>query len=129
MALELEPYDRAAVEGYVLEAAVLEEQLAYLARLPLAERRELRGLHPDRAPTIVAGVAILLEALRRSVWSGSRCPSKMSCMEHRSSSSVRMEPGHKTDWPFQPGSVRYYARGRGGRASNGHPASTHRFGR
>ena len=28
------------------------------------ERREVAGLHPDRAPTIVAGVALLLEALR-----------------------------------------------------------------
>jgi exopolyphosphatase/guanosine-5'-triphosphate,3'-diphosphate pyrophosphatase len=32
--------------------------------MPLAERREVAGLHPDRAPTIVAGVAILIEALR-----------------------------------------------------------------
>jgi exopolyphosphatase/guanosine-5'-triphosphate,3'-diphosphate pyrophosphatase len=30
----------------------------------LAERREVTGLHPDRAPTIVAGVVILIEAMR-----------------------------------------------------------------
>jgi exopolyphosphatase/guanosine-5'-triphosphate,3'-diphosphate pyrophosphatase len=34
-----------------------------LAALTLAERREVRGLHPDRAPTIVAGAVILLETL------------------------------------------------------------------
>jgi exopolyphosphatase/guanosine-5'-triphosphate,3'-diphosphate pyrophosphatase len=28
-----------------------------------AERRELAGLHPQRAPTIVAGMALLVEAL------------------------------------------------------------------
>jgi exopolyphosphatase/guanosine-5'-triphosphate,3'-diphosphate pyrophosphatase len=31
--------------------------------LTLAERREVRGLHPERAPTIVAGAIILLETL------------------------------------------------------------------
>ena len=42
----------------------LEEILARLAILTNAERREVRGLHPDRAPTIVAGIAILLETVR-----------------------------------------------------------------
>jgi exopolyphosphatase/guanosine-5'-triphosphate,3'-diphosphate pyrophosphatase len=31
--------------------------------LPLEQRREVPGLHPDRAPTIVAGVIILIEIL------------------------------------------------------------------
>ena len=64
IAQELEPYDPARVEGYVLELGLLELLLARLADLPLAERRKVVGLHPDRAPTIVAGIAILIEALR-----------------------------------------------------------------
>lgn len=64
MELELEPYDRARVEGHVLERATLEEQLARLAGMTVRQRRRLGGLHPDRAPTIVAGLEILLEALR-----------------------------------------------------------------
>ncbi len=61
--LELAVYDTARVEGHVLTVARLEELLAMLAALPVAERREVRGLHPDRAPTIVAGVVILSRVL------------------------------------------------------------------
>jgi exopolyphosphatase/guanosine-5'-triphosphate,3'-diphosphate pyrophosphatase len=61
---ELEPYDPRRVHGYVLELAEAELMLARLAQISLAERRRVRGLHPDRAPTIVAGVAILIEVLR-----------------------------------------------------------------
>jgi len=61
---ELDPYDPRRVHGYVLERPEIELLLARLAQLPLADRRTVRGLHPDRAPTIVAGAAILLEALR-----------------------------------------------------------------
>jgi exopolyphosphatase/guanosine-5'-triphosphate,3'-diphosphate pyrophosphatase len=62
--LELDPYDPARVEGHVVYDGELELMLARLAELPLERRREVTGLHPDRAPTIVAGVVILLEALR-----------------------------------------------------------------
>ena len=62
--LELMPYDPDRVEGHVLELGVLEEMLARLAAMPLAERRQVPGLHPDRASTIVAGVIILSEVLR-----------------------------------------------------------------
>jgi exopolyphosphatase / guanosine-5'-triphosphate,3'-diphosphate pyrophosphatase len=61
--LELDPYDPAAVEGHELSRERLDELLARLASMPLAERRKVTGLHPDRAPTIVAGVIILQEVL------------------------------------------------------------------
>jgi exopolyphosphatase / guanosine-5'-triphosphate,3'-diphosphate pyrophosphatase len=61
--LELEPYDTAKVEGHVLSRERLGELLDRLAALPLEERRKVRGLHPDRAPTIVAGVVVLSRAL------------------------------------------------------------------
>jgi exopolyphosphatase/guanosine-5'-triphosphate,3'-diphosphate pyrophosphatase len=61
--LELEPYDTAKVEGHVLSRAKLEALLERLAALPVAERRGVTGLDPARAPTIVAGVVILISAL------------------------------------------------------------------
>ena len=61
--LELERYDTAKVEGHVLSRARLDELLATLAGMPVAERRRVRGLQPDRAPTIVAGVVILSSVL------------------------------------------------------------------
>jgi exopolyphosphatase / guanosine-5'-triphosphate,3'-diphosphate pyrophosphatase len=61
--LDLEPYDTTKVEGHVLSRAKLDGLLERLAALPLAERREVRGLDPGRAPTIVAGVVILRRVL------------------------------------------------------------------
>jgi exopolyphosphatase / guanosine-5'-triphosphate,3'-diphosphate pyrophosphatase len=59
----LEPYDASRVHGYRLELTTLKLLLARLASMDLAERRRVRGLHPDRAPTIVAGVIILIRVL------------------------------------------------------------------
>jgi exopolyphosphatase / guanosine-5'-triphosphate,3'-diphosphate pyrophosphatase len=61
--LALEHYDPARVEGYILSAPRLRELLDLLAALPLAQRREVTGLDPARAPVIVAGIAILLEVV------------------------------------------------------------------
>jgi exopolyphosphatase/guanosine-5'-triphosphate,3'-diphosphate pyrophosphatase len=62
--LGLETYDRRAIEGHVLELATCERLLARLAGCTQAQLRALPGLHPDRAPAIVAGTVLLIEALR-----------------------------------------------------------------
>lgn len=54
----LEPYDPDKVHGYVLTVAECGRILARLAAMPLAERRRVAGLDPDRAPTIIAGILI-----------------------------------------------------------------------
>jgi exopolyphosphatase/guanosine-5'-triphosphate,3'-diphosphate pyrophosphatase len=61
---ELDPYDPARVHGYTLLLATVELLLARLADMTDAQRRRLAGLQPDRAPTIVAGMILLSEALR-----------------------------------------------------------------
>ncbi|HEX4307167.1 MAG TPA: Ppx/GppA phosphatase family protein [Solirubrobacterales bacterium] len=62
--LELEPYDPRRVHGHVLELPSIQRMLSRLAAAPLADRREIPGLHADRAPTIVAGVVTLVEVMR-----------------------------------------------------------------
>jgi exopolyphosphatase/guanosine-5'-triphosphate,3'-diphosphate pyrophosphatase len=61
---ELDPYDPEKVHGYRVSLAAAERIQAMLAALPVEERRSVTGLHPDRAPTIVAGVTILVESIR-----------------------------------------------------------------
>jgi exopolyphosphatase/guanosine-5'-triphosphate,3'-diphosphate pyrophosphatase len=61
---ELDPYDPERVDGYDLQLATIELLLARLADMTEAQRREIVGLHPDRAPTIVAGMIVLAQALR-----------------------------------------------------------------
>jgi exopolyphosphatase/guanosine-5'-triphosphate,3'-diphosphate pyrophosphatase len=63
IAQKLEPYDPERVHGYVLTVAECERIRDELGAMTLQARREVPGLHPDRAPTIVAGVAIFLEVL------------------------------------------------------------------
>ncbi|MEA2219026.1 MAG: exopolyphosphatase / guanosine-5-triphosphate,3-diphosphate pyrophosphatase [Solirubrobacteraceae bacterium] len=62
--LALETYDPARVHGHSLELAICELLLARLAQMTDEQRREVVGLHPDRAPTIVAGIAMLIEVMR-----------------------------------------------------------------
>lgn len=62
--LELEPYDPERVQGHELGEGTCELLLARLATMTEQERRGVVGLRPDRAPTIVAGVVILLECMR-----------------------------------------------------------------
>ena len=62
--LGLEPYDPKRVHGHRLELPTIQRLLSRLASAPLAERAQIPGLHPDRAPNIVAGVVILVETMR-----------------------------------------------------------------
>jgi exopolyphosphatase/guanosine-5'-triphosphate,3'-diphosphate pyrophosphatase len=62
--LGLEPYDPARVHGHVLSLETIQRELSRFASAPLAERARIVGLHPDRAPTIIAGCVILIEAMR-----------------------------------------------------------------
>lgn len=61
---ELDPYDPARVHGHRLTMRPIQRMLSRLASLPLAERLRVPGLHPGRAPTIVAGSVILVQVMR-----------------------------------------------------------------
>ena len=60
----LEPYDPERVHGYRLELDSIQRMLSALSAKPLAERLQVPGLQPGRAPTIVAGIVILVQAMR-----------------------------------------------------------------
>jgi len=60
---KLEPYDPNRVHGATVDFERSRQILDRIASLPLSERREVAGLHPDRAPTAVAGAVILCEVL------------------------------------------------------------------
>jgi exopolyphosphatase/guanosine-5'-triphosphate,3'-diphosphate pyrophosphatase len=64
IAQRLDPYDPEKTHGYVLTVDQAEDILEWLIPLPLEQRRRVTGLHPDRAPTIVAGVVILIQTLK-----------------------------------------------------------------
>lgn len=57
--LELAEYDSSAVHGYELSGSDLAGLLDMFASMPLARRRDIVGLHPERAGVIVAGTLIV----------------------------------------------------------------------
>lgn len=61
---ELDPYDPERVHGYELLLGTVELLVARLADMAEPQRRQVVGLHPDRAPTIVAGMILLAESMR-----------------------------------------------------------------
>ena len=61
---ELEPYDPDLVHGYRLKLESIQRMCSELAAMPLADRLQVTGLHKGRAPTIVAGVVILICVMR-----------------------------------------------------------------
>ncbi|MEO6859253.1 MAG: Ppx/GppA phosphatase family protein [Solirubrobacteraceae bacterium] len=64
IAQDLDPYDPKKVHGYELGIDQCAQILRRLAAMPLEQRRQVKGLHPDRAPTIIAGVLIFTEVAR-----------------------------------------------------------------
>ena len=62
--LYLDPYDPEVVQGHRLSLGTIQRMCSELAAVPLSDRLHVTGLHPDRAPTIVAGVVILIQAMR-----------------------------------------------------------------
>jgi exopolyphosphatase/guanosine-5'-triphosphate,3'-diphosphate pyrophosphatase len=63
IAQKLDPYDPQRVHGYLLDAGECEAILSRLSAMSLGQRRQVAGLHPDRAPTIIAGALIFAEVL------------------------------------------------------------------
>ena len=63
--LGLDEEDPELVHGHVLSSDVVERQFERLAALPVARIRAERGIHPERAPVIVAGALVVAETLRR----------------------------------------------------------------
>jgi exopolyphosphatase/guanosine-5'-triphosphate,3'-diphosphate pyrophosphatase len=61
--LGLVPYDPGRVNGHRLTRERVAELLRRLASLPLARRREVRGLEAGRADVIVAGTVVCLAAM------------------------------------------------------------------
>ena len=61
---ELDPYDPDRVHGYRLPFESIQRMCSLLSSMTLEERLKVTGLHPGRAPTIVAGVVILIQVLR-----------------------------------------------------------------
>ncbi len=57
-AIAIGEYDRNRVHGARITRAAVEEMIVRLGDMPLAERRAVPGLHPDRAPAVVAGACI-----------------------------------------------------------------------
>jgi exopolyphosphatase/guanosine-5'-triphosphate,3'-diphosphate pyrophosphatase len=64
IAQDLDPYDAEKVHGYELSIEECAQITKRLAAMPLEERKQVKGLHPDRAPTIIAGVLIFTEVAR-----------------------------------------------------------------
>jgi len=63
--LGLDRYDPAAVTGLRITPAAVTEMLARLLAAPVAARKEIAGIEPQRADVIAAGVAIFARIIRR----------------------------------------------------------------
>jgi exopolyphosphatase / guanosine-5'-triphosphate,3'-diphosphate pyrophosphatase len=64
IAQHLDPYDPEKVHGYELSTDECDRILEELSTMTLKQRRKVPGLHPDRAPTIIAGVLIFKQVVQ-----------------------------------------------------------------
>jgi len=64
IAQALDPYDSERVHGYRLTAPERDAIFERLRTIPLAQRKQVKGLHPDRAIAILPGIVILTEIMR-----------------------------------------------------------------
>jgi exopolyphosphatase / guanosine-5'-triphosphate,3'-diphosphate pyrophosphatase len=62
--LGLEAEDPSLLHGHRMRADRIDATLRELATLRVEEIARRRGIHPDRAPVIVAGIVVVLETLR-----------------------------------------------------------------
>jgi exopolyphosphatase/guanosine-5'-triphosphate,3'-diphosphate pyrophosphatase len=61
--LGLEREEPELVHGHRMSAETIAAQVHQLAAVPVEEIRRLRGMHPERAPVIVAGAVVVREVL------------------------------------------------------------------
>lgn len=61
---KLDPYDPERVHGHHLSLEAIQRMCSELSAKTLAERLEVPGLQAGRAPTIVAGIVILIQVMR-----------------------------------------------------------------
>jgi exopolyphosphatase / guanosine-5'-triphosphate,3'-diphosphate pyrophosphatase len=64
LSLGLDEEDPRVVDGHELGSTWIAGQVERLGAMPVDEIRRLRGMHPDRAPVILAGAIVLAETLR-----------------------------------------------------------------
>jgi exopolyphosphatase / guanosine-5'-triphosphate,3'-diphosphate pyrophosphatase len=63
LSLGLDEEDPAIVHGHRMSSGWIAGQVERLASLPVDEIRRLRGMHPERAPVILAGAIVVAETL------------------------------------------------------------------
>jgi exopolyphosphatase / guanosine-5'-triphosphate,3'-diphosphate pyrophosphatase len=64
LSLGLDEEDPATLHGHAMSTGWIEAEVERLGALSVSELRRIRGLHPERAPVIVAGTLVLAETLR-----------------------------------------------------------------
>ncbi len=62
--LKLEQYDQQAIHDYILNYPDINKVLDRLRKLDLEKRKKVKGLNPDRADIIIAGIVILNEIMK-----------------------------------------------------------------